>query len=97
MVLERVAAVPDEGAAFRHEVSLRQLVSRRLVEHADSLAARGRCQPFLDRFFSLGFDDTVTFDFDDWLSPGAVPAGGRPARFDQNAASRRVPIRAPPR
>ena len=49
----------------------------------DSRAARERCQPFLDRFFGLGFDDAVTFDFDDWLSPGAVPVRdakiGRPA------------------
>jgi hypothetical protein len=74
MVLERVATAPDEGAAYRHELSLRKLVARRLVEHADSRAARERCQPFLDRFFALGFDDVVTFDFDDWLSPGAVPA-----------------------
>ncbi len=83
MVLERVVTAPDEGAAYRHELSLRKLVARRLVEHADSRAARERCQPFLDRFFSLGFDDVVTFDFDDWLSPGSVPARdtniGRPA------------------
>lgn len=83
MVLERVAAAPDGGAAFRHELSLRKMVARRLREHADSRAARERCQPFLDRFFSLRFDDVVTFDFDDWLSPGAIPARdpvlGRPA------------------
>jgi hypothetical protein len=90
MVLELAAASPERGATFRHELKLRRSVAHRLVEHADSRAARERCQPFLDRLFSSGLTDVVTFDFDDWLAPGARPAAGlsRPELFVRRGATR---------
>lgn len=75
MVLERAAIAPTEGATFRHELQLRRLVAQRLVKHPDAAAARARCQPFLDRFFSLGWADVVTTNFDDWLAPGRDATG----------------------
>ncbi len=76
MILDRVAKSPAAGAAHRQELALRRLVARRLVEHADARAARERCQPFVERLLGLGWDDVVTFDFDDWLCPGGSLARG---------------------
>lgn len=91
MILDRVAKSPAAGAAHLQELALRRLVARRLVEHADARAARERCQPFVDRLLGLGWEDVVTFDFDDWLCPGASLVRGvraRPALHVERGATR---------
>ena len=89
MVLERAGIAPTEGATFRHELALRRLVARRLVRDPDARAARARCQPFLDRFLGLGFEDVITTNFDDWLAPGArAAAGPRPSLHVVRGATR---------